>query len=147
MKLTIAMVTPAPPGSRAGNRISALRYARLWRGLGHRTRILTRWDGAPCDVLVVLNGHRGALSVLRARKQRPDLPIVVVLTGTDVYEHLAGGRRLARALEAADRIVGLQSDSVRILPSRWRRKARTILQSYGGPRLRWKPAHGKLELL
>lgn len=145
---SIAIVTPAAPGSRAGNRVSALRYARLFRDLGHRVRVLTDWDGAHADLLVVLHGRRGARSLLRAREQFPRLPIVLVLTGTDVYGHGTRGRGFERALAAADRIVGLQSHSLGTLPSRWRRKARTILQSYDGPRRIWRaPRHAQFLVL
>lgn len=144
---SIAIVTPAPPGSSAGNRVSARRYARMFRALGHRTRILTDWDGAPADVLVVLHGRRSSGALQRARRQDPELPVVLVLTGTDVYGHPARSRSLERALDAADRIVGLQSHSVGMLPVRWRRKSRVILQSYDGPRLTWHAAVGRPRFL
>ena len=141
--LSITIVTPAARGSRAGNRVSALRYAWLFEELGLTARVQSRWDGRQEDVLVVLNAQRCAKTVLRARKLQPQLPIIVVVTGTDVYEHLGKSQRMERALDAADWIVGLQADSVRRLPVRWRRKARVILQSYSGPALVWKaPLHG-----
>ncbi len=132
-RLSIAIVTPAPPGSLSGNRISALRYARIFTALGHRVRVLEDWESRRADVLVVLNAQRGARSILRARRNRPQLPIVAVVTGTDVYRHLGSSKNMRRALGSVDAIIGLQSDSVRILPARLRRKARVILQSYDGP--------------
>ncbi len=134
-KPSIVIVTPAGRGSLAGNRVSALRYARLLRGLGCRTRVQAEWRGERANLLIVLNAQRSSRSVLRARKARPAMPIVVVVTGTDVYRHLGKSRRMSQALGIADRIVGLQSDSVRILPKRFAAKARAILQSYDGPLL------------
>ncbi len=134
-RASIAIVTPAARGSLAGNRVSALRYARLLRGLGCSVRVQGEWRGERADVLIALNAQRSARSVLRARAARPAMPIVVVVTGTDVYRHLGTSRRMTQALEIADRIVGLQSDSVRVLPKRFAAKARAILQSYDGPRL------------
>ena len=49
MPLRITLVCPAPPGSRQGNRITALRWARVLRSLGHRVRIAREADDA--DVL------------------------------------------------------------------------------------------------
>ncbi len=134
-KTSIAIVTPAARGSLAGNRVSALRYARLLRGLGCKVRVLGEWRGERADLLIALNAQRSSPAVLRARKARPSMPIVVVVTGTDVYRHLGSSRRMSRALEISDRIVGLQSDSVRVLPRRFAAKARAILQSYDGPLL------------
>lgn len=126
-----------------------MRYGRLLRALGHRARVLEAWDGGRADVLIVLNAQRGARSILRARRERPELPIVVVVTGTDVYTHLGASAIMARALDAASRIVGLQSDCLRVLGPRWRPKSRAILQSYDGPRLphRVSDAHFDFALL
>ncbi|MEO6708364.1 MAG: glycosyltransferase, partial [Planctomycetota bacterium] len=134
-------------GSLSGNRISALRYARIFRALGARARVIKAWDGRDADLLIVLHAERGARSVLRARSRLPELPIVVVLTGTDVYRRRGFSRSMQRALEAADAIVGLQSDSVASLPRGLRRKARTILQSYDGPRPARKVARSRFEVL
>ncbi|HTF90793.1 MAG TPA: glycosyltransferase [Planctomycetota bacterium] len=146
-RLTVAIVTPAPRGSLSGNRISALRYARIFRALGARVRVLEAWDEKGADLLVVLHARRGARSVLEARSQLPELPIVVVLTGTDVYRSRGPGGNMERALEAADAIVGLQSDSVNSLPRNLRRKARTILQSYDGPRPARSVARSRFDVL
>ena len=134
--LRVTIVTPAPEGSRAGNRVTAQRIARLLRALGHRPSIVNRFEDPRAELAIVLHAARGAEAVRRARASRPGLPIVVVLTGTDI--HAPGGlsRRARRALELADAIVGLQSHSVRELPASLRHKARVILQSYDGPNLR-----------
>jgi len=39
------MVTPAPPGSRHGNRTTACRWARILRRLGHPVTVRQEWDG------------------------------------------------------------------------------------------------------
>jgi putative glycosyltransferase (TIGR04348 family) len=135
---TIAIVTPAQRGSRSGNRISAERYARLFCALGQRVRVLDAWDHKPADVLVVLNATRSARSLLAARVQYPKLAIILVLTGTDVYGRRARGRGFERVIEAADCIVGLQAHTVDQLAPRRRARARTILQSYDGPKLEWR---------
>lgn len=143
----VAIVTPAPRGSLTGNRVSALRYARLLRTLGCRVRVLESWDAAPTDLLIVLNARRGARSVLRARAERAELPIVVVVTGTDVYGVDALGAEMKRALAVSDCIVGLQDDSLRRLPVRFGAKARTILQSYDGPRLPRRSTQASFDFL
>ena len=144
---SIAIVTPAARGSLSGNRVSALRYARLLRGLGCKPRVLDEWRGEKADLLIVLNAQRCSASVLRARKARPGMPIVVVVTGTDVYCHLGTSRRMSQALEIADRVVGLQSDSVRVLPVRFAAKSRAILQSYDGPRFKRRTSAAHFDFL
>ena len=130
--MNILLVTPAPRGSRSGNRVTALRWAGHLRSLGHRVRIAESWEGAACDLLVALHATKSASSVARFRAQRPGAPIVLTLTGTDVY-----GDGLASAgatLEAAWRIVVLQAGAVEAVPDAARRKVRVVVQSaHGAP--------------
>jgi putative glycosyltransferase (TIGR04348 family) len=128
-KLRICLVTPAPPGSRKGNRVTALRWSRILRQLGHRVDIRQRYNGEPCELLVALHARRSAKSVARFRREHPDLPLVVALTGTDLYHDLPRSAAARRSLELADRLVVLQADGVNILPASQRSKARVIYQS------------------
>ena len=128
MRITIS--TPAPSGSTVGNRVTALRWSRILRGLGHRVRVTTGYDGSPCDVLIALHAKKSAAAVARFRRLRPRSGLIVALTGTDLYVDLK--RRDPRALAslaAADRLVTLQPLAVREVPRRLRAKVRTIFQS------------------
>jgi putative glycosyltransferase (TIGR04348 family) len=130
----IAIATPAPPGSRSGNRVTALRWAAHLRALGHRVRLTGAWHlaarGSRDDLLVVLHARRSAPSVTRWRRLRGDAPLVVALTGTDLYEDLPrrSGEALA-ALELADRIVLLHPRGGDSLAPPLRARARVVLQS------------------
>ena len=73
--MRILIVTPAPPRSRKGNRITAGRWARLIGELGHRVRVAEEYDGQPCDVMVALHARRSAKSVERFRRQQPQRPV------------------------------------------------------------------------
>lgn len=126
---TVGIVTPAARGSLRGNRVTALRYARLFRALGHEVRLLTEWRSEPVDLLIAIHAVRSAPSIDRWRRGRPRAPLVVVLSGTDVY-----GRNRTRSLEAATRIVALQPRAIDAIPARFRKKARPILQSAPAPR-------------
>ena len=87
-EMKICIVTPAPVGSRKGNRVTAQRWGRLFRQLGHRVRIATDYVGRRCDVLVALHARRSYRSIARFRKAHgDDHPYAIAcLTGlADLY--------------------------------------------------------------
>jgi putative glycosyltransferase (TIGR04348 family) len=128
--MNIRLVTPAPRGSRAGNRASANRWAAILRRLGHGVKISTHYDGEPADVMVALHAWRSADAIARFAAAYPNRPLVVVLTGTDAYRFIHSHRKTTLAsLDAADQIVGLHSLVGNVLPERLRRKLRVIVQS------------------
>ncbi len=127
--MRIQIICPAPAGSRSGNRITALRWAGILRGLGHRVRITQRYNGERSDLLIALHARRSADSVLGFRKRHPDKRIVVALTGTDIYRDAPRSRGARRAMELADRLVALQPRALTKIPRQLRRKGRVIYQS------------------
>jgi len=127
--MRIRMICPAPPNSLYGNRITAVRWAGILRALGHPIGIDRDWNGEPCDLLIALHAWRSSAAVLRFRRAHPDQPIVVALTGTDVYRDIHRYRRAQRALDAADRLVSLQPLARQELPEAIRGKVRVIHQS------------------
>src|SRR5216684_2520061 len=127
--MRIGIVTPAPPNSRSGNRITALRWAKILRRLGNRVSILQTCDGTPYDMLVALHALRSYLSIIKFRRQNPQAQIIVALTGTDLYRDLRRDHKAQKSLEIADRIVVLQPKAMEELRPAWRAKARVIYQS------------------
>lgn len=127
--MLVHLVTPAPRGALTGNRVTAERWAALLGELGHRPLVAGEWRGEPCDLLVALHARRSYPSVARYRDARPRGPLVVALTGTDLYGDLGTSTEAARALEWADRLVALQDNALEALAPAWRRKARVVLQS------------------
>src|SRR5713101_1806840 len=87
-RMRIGIVTPAPPDSRYGNRITALRWAKILRRLGNRVSILQTYDGKPYDLLVALHARKSHSSIVNFRHQNSAAPVVVALTGTDVYRDI-----------------------------------------------------------
>ena len=128
--MKIILVTPAGKSSKTGNRVTAVRWARLLRGLGHRVAVQDQWDGAPADVMVALHAWRSAGSIAGFRRRFPDRPLVVALTGTDIYrfQHSHGEETLG-SLERADALVGLHDLVYRALPPAYRGKLHVIHQS------------------
>ncbi|MCC6409332.1 MAG: TIGR04348 family glycosyltransferase [Planctomycetes bacterium] len=125
----IFLATPAPAGTRLGNRITAARWSAHLRALGARVTIGREWRGERCDLLVALHARKSARSVSAFRAAHPNAPIVVAITGTDVYGPRGLGPSALRSLVSADRIVVLQPEALRALPRDARAKARVLLQS------------------
>lgn len=132
--MRIAIACPAPPGSRTGNRVTAERWRRLLRQLGHSVRIVHDDDAGPAELLVALHATRSAAAIARFRARAPEAPLVVALAGTDLYAELARGDW--RALQHASRLVLLHPLAVNEVPPALRARARVIVQSAVGPRRR-----------
>lgn len=129
--MRVLIVKPQSPAQVAGNDVTAERWTRLLREAGHQVAVAAAYDGQTCDVLVALHALKTAASALRFRERRPTAPLLVALTGTDVYGGFADADddEALRVLTAADRLVELQPLARLELPERLRGKVRTILQS------------------
>ena len=127
--MRIALVHPDRAGAHTGNLTTALRWEGILVGLGHDVRRLPEWDGEEADLLVALHATKTAASVLRFRERRPDLPVVVGLAGTDLYQHLPTDPAGREAVAEAHRLVILQPLAARELPAAHRGKIRVIHQS------------------
>jgi len=125
----VVIVTPAPPGSRAGNRNTALRWAHILRGLGCRVSILTEWCGERCDLFVALHARRSHDALRAFRLQHPDRPSVLALTGTDIYRDIRRDGNAASSLDMASRLIVLQEAALDELNPGQRRKTHVIHQS------------------
>lgn len=125
----IAIVTPARAGARNGNRHTAQRWAAHLRAVGHRVSVDTEWNGGPCGLLLALHARRSHPSILEYRKRFPSGPLVVALTGTDLYRDLPASRKARQSLEFADLIVTLQSEAKNELKTKFRAKIRVVFQS------------------
>jgi putative glycosyltransferase (TIGR04348 family) len=134
----ICIVTPARPGARNGNRHTAQRWAGFLRASGYRVSMMVQWDGRPCDLLLALHARRSHASVAAYRKKFPRKPLVVTLTGTDLYRDLPASRDARHSLRLADRIIVLQEDALRFLDPNARKKARIVYQS-ANPSVRHAP--------
>ena len=88
--------------------------------------------------MIALHARRSAESVARFR-EASDRPVVVMLTGTDLYRDLPRSADAATSLDIADRIVTLQEDALRLLQPRWRDKSTVIFQSARALRSQPKP--------
>jgi putative glycosyltransferase (TIGR04348 family) len=144
--MRIVIVTPASTGSRKGNRITALRWARLLRQLGHQVVIRQEYRGERCEVLIALHARRSFPAVEAWRQTHPDRPVILALTGTDLYGDIHTDANAQRALELASRLVVLQPLALVELPEAVRPKARVIYQSSMALAVPARPRQGLFEV-
>jgi len=123
------MACPAPPTSRKGNRVTATRWATLLESLGHTVTIAEEYDGGPYDLLIALHARKSHAAVQRFHRLHPDKPLVVALTGTDLYRDVHTSRSAQLSLEWADLLIVLQPLGRDELPAHLRWKVRVIVQS------------------
>ena len=145
--MRIILVTPAASGSRFGNRVTATRWARVLRSLDHRAAVRTHWDGERADALIALHAWRSAVSIERFRARFPTRPLVVALTGTDIYGFLeTDPDATRRSLAAADALVALHEGAGEALPAAERGKLRVIRQAAPERQIRRSPSKRTLDV-
>jgi putative glycosyltransferase (TIGR04348 family) len=132
--VNILVVNPARTELHTGNRTTAERWARLLGELGHQVQVAHDWPGPEqkkkeCDLLVTLHARRSFPALDRFHHAHPDIPVVVALTGTDVYQDIDGSSEARQSLEIASRLVVLQPQAVDALPAHLRGKCRVVYQS------------------
>ena len=142
-KPVVCIVTPGSKEANNGNWRTAARWAGMLRD---RCKVIvqSRWDGTAADILIALHARRSAEAVSRYRAAHPERPVVVMLTGTDLYRDLPASREAAESLDLAGRIVVLQDDAQRLLEPRWRAKSQVIFQS-ARPLASQRKARGRLQ--
>jgi putative glycosyltransferase (TIGR04348 family) len=128
--MNIVLITPDGPTSRTGNRVAASRWARILRGLGHRVRVAGDYDGRPADLMVAVHAWRSAGAIARFKAKYPDRPLVLQLSGTDIYDYIERDPvPTLRSMALADRLVALNDLAWRVVPRRLRGKLSVIHQS------------------
>lgn len=128
--MKISLVTPAGKQSRAGNRTTAVRWARILRSLGHRVEIAGPEADADGDLLVAIHAFRSHAAVRSFSDRYPGRPLVVLMAGTDIYGfQMSHPAETYDSMERADLLVCLHDLVNRAVPRRFAPKLRVILQS------------------
>ena len=125
----VTIVTPALAGANNGNWHTAARWRRFLAAVADVEVVAIGAEDGDADVLIALHARRSADSIARWRARRGDAPIVVVLTGTDLYRDLPADADARHSLECASRIVVLQEAALARLDAAARAKAAVIVQS------------------
>jgi len=144
--MKISIVMPQGTAARTGNQHTALRWAGFLRKSGHRVSVKEEWDGAAADLLIALHARKSAASVERFHHAHPDRPLIVALTGTDIYRDIETSPEALRALEVASHLIVLQPHARTRLARRLWPKTRVIYQS-ADTRLAHRPPKGKFRVI
>lgn len=126
-KSSVCIVSPARQADNNGNWRTADRWKQHLLPTAD-VAVLQEWDGQPNDVLIALHARRSAPSIERFRRLMPGRPILLVLTGTDVYRDIETDPEAQRSLASADRIVCLQPLALQKLAGPIRGKATSVIQ-------------------
>jgi putative glycosyltransferase (TIGR04348 family) len=134
-KPRIALITPALANANNGNWQTARRWARFLAADDYEVQLAQQWQREDADLMLALHARRSAPSIAAWRDAHPTRPLVVTLTGTDLYRDLpAGDADAARSLALADRLIVLHEGAPADLPPEHRAKAVVCLQSTGARR-------------
>ena len=132
-RVSLCLVTPALADANNGNWQTARRWARM---LSERfaVRVVKAWPDGPLEddvteVLIALHARRTAASIDAWARARPGRPLVVALTGTDLYRDITSDADAQRSLAQATRLIALQDLGPQALPESLRDKCRVVLQS------------------
>jgi putative glycosyltransferase (TIGR04348 family) len=138
----ISLVTPAASGSQHGNRVTAERWASLLGDAGHEVVVEEAWAAGDADLMLALHARRSHHSIGAYARAHPERPLVVALTGTDLYRDIGADGRVEESLALATRLIVLQERALDELDGRHRGRGRVVVQS--APRVeRRAPAPGQ----
>lgn len=122
-----SLIVPNLHNLRSGNAVTASRYQRVLESLGHKVLM---GSSPHVDLTIALNAYRSARQIAALHEVVPDQPIVVVLTGTDIYKFIDAEPDVVQtSIRIADRLVGLNDCVADAVPTRWHAKLRIIHQS------------------
>jgi len=132
-KATVAIISPALRKANNGNWQTAHRWSRFLQA-DYDVTLAAEWpadhprgDAPAC--LIALHARRSADSIARFAKACPGHPLVVVLTGTDLYRDIHRDASAQRSLDLATHLVVLQDEGPAELAAGHRAKCRVIYQS------------------
>jgi putative glycosyltransferase (TIGR04348 family) len=129
MKPRLVLVTPALADANNGNWQTARRWAQMLAD-DYAVQLVRQWDGTAADAMVALHARRSAPSVEAWAAQVPRRPLLVALTGTDLYRDIAQGDAAAlQSIALADRLIVLHERATDDVPAAQRSKCVICFQS------------------
>ena len=109
--------------------MTAIRWQGFLEELGYSVEVTESWSGGDTGVLITLHAYRSHQSIVQFKKKYPSRPIVLILTGTDLYRDMQNHSEVVQSMEVADQLIVLQSSALDSIPPSFRYKAQVIYQS------------------
>ena len=132
IKPKIVIISPALAKANNGNWQTARRWAHFLRA-GYDVDCRSEWiaavSGDAPHAMIALHARRSAPAIAAFADCFPERPLVLVLTGTDLYRDIASDATAQRSLQLASDLVLLQPAGLERLDAGLRHKARVIYQS------------------
>ena len=159
---TIAIVAPVRPQSTSGNDVTSARWTGLLEAAHHRVVVIhvdesagiiqpeNRRELASADLLIALHARRSAAVVAWWRSQADTKPLVVAMTGTDLYVDLPEDPVTRTSVDLADALIVLQGAAISRLgemDEAWGGKASVVRQSLAGPYPQRQPIPGEFRVV
>ncbi|MBB43554.1 MAG: TIGR04348 family glycosyltransferase [Rhodospirillaceae bacterium] len=128
--MKISLVTPAGKQSKAGNRRTAIRWARILRELGHKVKVSEQDNGRNADMMIAVHAWRSRHSIRKFNMEHPDRPLIVLLAGTDIYKFQHSHREETYdSMHRATALVCLHDLVSYAIPKHFKNKLNLIYQS------------------
>jgi putative glycosyltransferase (TIGR04348 family) len=124
----VVIISPALANANNGNWQTAWRWSRFLRQ-DYKVTLAVQWDGSPYDAMIALHARRSAASIAAFSAAFPSQPLIVVLTGTDLYKDIRSNAQAQCSLQLATHLVVLQTAGLQVLNKDLRRKTQVIYQS------------------
>jgi putative glycosyltransferase (TIGR04348 family) len=136
---SIVLVSPAMREANNGNWHTAQRWSKFLSGYCD-TALVKSWPAAGGrstaaqvpQAMIALHARRSAESIHGWARTCPNKPLIVVLTGTDLYRDIQYDAAAQESLALATHLVVLQEAGLQALPEQWRSKTQVIFQSAPG---------------
>ena len=109
--------------------MTALRWQGFLEELGYSVDVTESWSRGDTGLLIALHAYRSHQSIIEFKKQYPSRPLLLILTGTDLYRDIKNHSEVIQSMEMADQLVALQSSAVHSIPASLRDKVQVIYQS------------------
>jgi putative glycosyltransferase (TIGR04348 family) len=127
-KPILCLVTPVNAKANNGNWQTTRRWCQML-GQAFEVQVVQHWDGSPADAMLALHARRSAASIHAFAAAHPDRPLVVALTGTDLYRDIDVDQDAQRSLQLATRLIVLHETAPDDVPLPHRAKVVVCFQS------------------